>query len=176
MNIKKGICLTLICILSIGFIFFNSSQTSVESNARSLKIAGKVLEISEKNEKINTMLHAVIMNVAIIEKFDTTGFVDSKGVLNLIIRKCAHAFEFFILSLILCLTFEAFRILLRHIIVYSLFIILLSATFDEFFQLFILGRTSSVIDILIDLAGGVVGAIFFCIIRFILNRICAAKS
>ena len=172
MNIKKGICLSLICMLSIGFIFFNSSQTSVVSNERSLKIAEKIIEISEKNQTLNTILHEAVLNIAIIEKFNTTGFVDTTGMLNLIIRKCAHAFEFFILSLILCLTFETFGILLRHIAVYSLFVVLLSASFDEFYQLFILGRTSSVIDILIDFAGGILGVIVFGIIRSIINRTC----
>lgn len=164
MNAKKCICLSLICLLSISFIFFNSSQSSVESNARSYKFAQKMLVVTEKYPKINNDICTVTHYIAKIEKYDTSG-IDTAGMLNLIIRKCAHGFEFFILALILCLTFNVFELKLRNIIIYSLFLVLLSANCDEFFQMFVSGRTSTVTDVLIDFCGGIIACITFTIVK-----------
>ena len=57
-----------------------------------------------------------------------------------------------------------------NIVIYSLFIILLIATIDEFFQLFIQDRTSSVKDVLIDFTGGIIGNILFMIFSSHLKR------
>lgn len=167
MNIKKTICLSLICLLTIGFIFLNSSQSSVESNARSYRIAQKILVISEKHDGLNSVINTVAINLARIEKMDVTGFIEPVGILNLLIRKCAHAFEFFLLALILFLTFDTLNMKMKDIIIYSWFILLLSAVFDEFSQSFILGRTSSVVDVLIDFFGGILAAICFSLVKLI---------
>lgn len=175
MNFKKGLCLSLICLLSIGFIFFNSSQSSVESNARSYKFAEKMLVVTKEYPNIEKKVYTITHYIAKIEKYDTTG-ITTAGMLNLIIRKCAHGFEFFILALILCLTFDIFELKLRNITIYSLFLVLLSADCDEFFQMFVVGRTSTVTDVLIDFCGGVIACITFVVIKFLCNAIKKKRS
>ena len=144
MNKKKMlICLCVFCLL---FIFFNSSQVSTVSNARSKEVVNEVVSVISKTQ----LGQAIINHISLAE-------------LNLIIRKIAHAFEYFLLALAICITLDYYRIEDKNIIIYSLFIIILIATFDEFFQLFIQDRNSSVKDVLIDFSGGIIANILFFI-------------
>lgn len=142
---KKKI-LIFACILCALFIFFNSSQVSSVSNVRSRGVVdGIVTFISKAPFGTRILKHISLSD------------------LNLLVRKIAHGFEFFLLSMAICYTLDYFKIKDMNIVIYSLFIILLIATIDEFFQLFIQDRTSSVKDVLIDFAGGIIGNILFMI-------------
>lgn len=142
---KKNIMFCL-CVLCLLFIFFNSSQISSVSNARSREVMNYILSILSKTRTGQRLL----TNASVSD-------------LNLLIRKIAHAFEFFILTLILCYTLCCFKVENFNRWIYSLFIVLLIATLDEFFQLFIQDRTSSVKDVLIDFTGGIIANILFSI-------------
>lgn len=144
MNKKRIlICACIFCIL---FIFFNSSQVSSVSNVRSRGVVNDVvMVISKAPFGKNILKHISLQD------------------LNLIIRKIAHAFEFFLLTIAICFTLKYFKVKDINIIIYSLFMILLIATLDEFFQLFIQDRTSSVKDVLIDFTGGILANILFYI-------------
>ena len=82
-----------------------------------------------------------------------------------IFRKCAHGFEFFILAFIVSLIFVKTNVTRREAIIYTLFTVLLCAVFDEYFQMYIQGRSSSVGDVLIDFTGGIISVTIFNIIR-----------
>lgn len=138
---KKKV-LTIICVACIIFIFFNSSQEYSASNVRSMNI---VVAISKTRIGQFILSHISIQN------------------LDLIVRKVAHVFEFFLLGIILCNVLDYLKIEDKNIIIYSLFIILFIATLDEFFQLFIEDRTSSVKDVLIDFSGGIIANILYFI-------------
>ena len=83
--------------------------------------------------------------------------------LHVVVRKGAHLFEYAILGSLLYLLFKCFKQREHNCWIYALFLVLLCATIDEFFQSFV-GRTSSVRDVLIDFSGGIIG---MCVISFI---------
>ena len=91
-------------------------------------------------------------------------------VIHGIIRKLAHVTEYFILGLLL---FRAFRSGSRELRIlrwcfYSFLVIVLCAASDEFHQSFVDTRTASLIDVGIDMLGGVLAlgvSALWCISR-----------
>lgn len=141
---KNRFVLISICFLCFGFILFNSSQVSTVSNARSKNVANEVIKVASKIKGGQIL----VSKVNAIE-------------LNLIVRKIAHGFEYFLLGLVLCFTFTYFNVDDNNAIIYTLFIVLFVAVIDESFQLFIQNRTSSVVDVLIDFCGGIFANVLF---------------
>jgi VanZ family protein len=95
--------------------------------------------------------------------------------LEFAVRKCAHMFIYFILSINVMLflfTFQKMNMFLRLLI--SLLTCFLYACTDEFHQLFVSGRGSSFRDVLIDTSGAFFGLIasllIFCVIYTIYHR------
>ncbi len=76
--------------------------------------------------------------------------------LSYFVRKVAHFTEYFILGVLLFLTFRVFNVSLQNQGIYSLFLVLLCAVLDEYLQLFV-SRTSSVSDVVLDFCGGLIG-------------------
>ena len=76
--------------------------------------------------------------------------------LHVLVRKGAHLFEYAMLGSLLYLLFKCFKQREHNCWIYALFLVLLCATTDEFFQSFV-GRTSSVRDVLIDFSGAIMG-------------------
>ena len=95
--------------------------------------------------------------------------------LEFAIRKCAHMFIYFILSINVMLflfTFQKMNMFLRMFL--SILTCFLYACTDEFHQRFVMGRGSSFRDVLIDTSGAVFGLIaallIFCVIYTIYHR------
>ncbi|NFE95409.1 VanZ family protein [Clostridium botulinum] len=146
----KKIFYIILSLMCLGFIFFNSSQDGTESNIRSNTVI----------EKIATDINEDDINKPSILKTHI-----NRKQFNLLIRKCAHGFEFAILSILLFMSLNFFRLSKYNLIIYTLFIVLFSAVMDEFFQLFVPGRNSSVKDIVIDFIGGGIGVLIITIIN-----------
>lgn len=148
----------IFCIFWMVFIAYNTSQTGESSNNTSVSITEGIINKTQSviNNNINNS-----DSLAIIRN-------DSEFIikLNKYIRKFAHGFEFLVLALILFSTLKSFNIKNRDCIIYTLFIVLLYAVIDEYRQLYIPGRNSSVRDIVIDFIGGIVGVI---ILQFIIS-------
>lgn len=143
---KNKFVLIAICFLCFGFILFNSSQVSTVSNTRSREVVNEVIKVASKTKGGQILLSKV-----------------NETELNLIVRKIAHAFEFFLLGIVLCFTFRYFKIDYNNLLIYTLFTVLFVAVIDEFFQIFIQNRTSSVVDVLIDFGGGILANTLFFI-------------
>lgn len=143
---KNKFVLIAICFLCFGFILFNSSQVSTVSNTRSKEVVNDLIKVASKTKGGQILLSKV-----------------NETELNLIVRKIAHAFEFFLLGIVLCFTFRYFKIDDNNVLIYTLFIVLFVAVIDEFFQIFIQNRTSSVVDVLIDFGGGILANTLFFI-------------
>ena len=148
----------ILCIFWMGFIAYNTSQTGESSNNRSVSITEGIINKTQSviNNNVNNN-----DNSSIIRNDDY--FIKK---LNKYIRKFAHGFEFLVLSLIIFSTLKSFNLKNRECIIYTLFIVLLYAVIDEYRQLYIPGRTSSVRDVVIDFIGGIVGVI---ILQFIIS-------
>ena len=140
---KKLIYLFLVLTLLVsGFIFHNSLQSPDESNARSDKITGVAESI------IDFILGA-----------------DNEIDVNYIVRKTAHFLEFFVLGVCcagLCMVIQFYYG--KDWMPYSFFSVLLVAVMDEYIQSFT-GRTSSVSDVWIDLAGALCGIFAAIVLR-----------
>lgn len=143
---KNKFVLIAICFLCFGFILFNSSQISTVSNTRSREVVNNLIKAVSKTKAGEILLYKV-----------------NETELNLIVRKIAHAFEFFLLGIVLCFTFRYFKIDDNNLLIYTLFTVLFVAVIDEFFQIFIQNRTSSVVDVLIDFGGGILANTLFFI-------------
>lgn len=143
---KNKFVLIAICFLCFGFILFNSSQISTVSNTRSREVVNNLIKVVSKTKAGEILLYKV-----------------NETELNLIVRKIAHAFEFFLLGIVLCFTFRYFKIDDNNLLIYTLFTVLFVAVIDEFFKIFIQNRTSSVVDVLIDFGGGILANTLFFI-------------
>ena len=140
------IFLSILCLV---FIFFNSSQDGNISNIRSNNMIEKVIIDESTNDSNSNKFSDMHIN---------------RKEFNLVIRKFAHGFEFGILAIILFKSFSFFVLNKKNIIIYSLFLVLICAVGDEFFQLYIPGRNSSVKDIVIDFIGGIIGILIVNIV------------
>ena len=89
------------------------------------------------------------------------------------IRKSAHFFEYGLLAALLAIDFYLFKQSKINIVIYSLFITLMCAVADEFYQSFI-GRGSSVGDVMIDFSGAIFG--ITCVVTILTSRMFAGKT
>jgi len=86
------------------------------------------------------------------------------------IRKSAHFIEFFILEVFILLMISSFKIIDFKCFILSILFCLLYAISDEVHQLFVIGRSASIIDVLIDYTGSLFGSIFFMLFYYIYNE------
>ena len=128
-------------IITNAFIFFNSFQSSEESNSNSQKV----------QEVVEPVVQAVVGKEA---KVNMSSFV----------RKSAHIVEFALLGAF-CAAFVAiFKSLYKkNVLGYFLFYVLFSAVIDEYIQSFN-DRTSQVEDVLIDFSGALMGILVILLI------------
>lgn len=163
-DIIKKIVLILICIVWMGVLFYNSSNNGQVSNEKSNTILNDLRHINKKNNdksknSANSEKTKVSLKKKIKEVFKVPDNRQEK--LNMFIRKNAHAFEYFVLAILVAIAMFAFGLKGRGAIVYIMFICLLYAVTDEFHQAFVPGRTSLVSDVIIDFSGSIIGIIVF---------------
>lgn len=138
---KKSL-LMIFLVVWIMFIFFNSVQTGTQS--------------SEASGFFTTFFKAL---------FDKIGWDINWDNLSNLIRKSAHMLEFFVLALLFCFNFIA-QDPLKKTIEKALLCSVAVAIVDEMIQLFVEGRSGSIIDVAIDNVGTVLAlAVFYIIFR-----------
>ncbi len=153
---KFFLCLTVgwMC-----FVFYQGSREIGESYHNSDIIVNQVMELLEffKKKSVSPERNQGIISTEqkkeneapkVKEKFQKD--------VSYIIRKSAHFFEYGLLAALLAIDFYFFNQSRLNLVVYSLFITLLCAVGDEFYQSFI-GRGSNVRDIVIDFSGALFG-------------------
>ena len=128
---KRWILYIVLCLI-VFFIWDNSLQNGGTSDGFSLIFAKWIAPIANK-----------------------LGFYGNIWALNRIVRKLAHLTEFTILGGVL-------YVVLRHYIEYgtvvkTIGVGIVIASLDEFIQLFSLGRSSQLSDVLIDTVGIIIG-------------------
>lgn len=72
-----------------------------------------------------------------------------------IVRKGAHFIEYLILGILIYLVLSNFK--LNKVFLISIFLCFLYACSDEIHQLFIIGRTPKILDVIIDISGSILG-------------------
>jgi len=122
----------------IGVIFFLSSGQGASSQTSLI---------------IRPILEFLFPNAS----FETIGFYHG------IIRKCAHFVEYAVLGLLACRAFAASTTnsLGKYFPLLAVGLVLIVAASDEFNQSFNPDRTSSPIDVMIDLSGGITAALIY---------------
>lgn len=142
-------------ILTIGwmcFIFYQGSRQLSDSYHNSDVVVNKVVSLIENlYEKVNPNSSQEMIITS-----------QRRAKLAYLIRKSAHFFEYGALAALLIIVFYLLKQSSLNRVVYSLFITLLCAVMDEFYQSFI-NRGSRVQDIIIDFSGTLVGTIFVVI-------------
>ena len=128
---KRWILYIVLCLI-VFFIWDNSLQNGGTSDGFSLIFAKWIAPIANK-----------------------LGFYGNIWALNRIVRKLAHLTEFTILGGVL------YVVLRRYIeygtVVKTIVVGIVIASLDEFIQLFSLGRSSQLFDVLIDTVGIIIG-------------------
>ena len=128
---KRWILYIVLCLI-VFFIWDNSLQNGGTSDGFSLIFAEWLAPIADK-----------------------LGFYGNIWALNRIVRKLAHLTEFTILGGVL------YVVLRRYIeygtVVKTIVVCIVIASLDEFIQLFSLGRSSQLSDVLIDTVGIIIG-------------------
>lgn len=128
-------------------IFLLSAQPATDSNSLSTVITKKI-EVLVEN----------VTNIQLnIEDF------------NHIVRKAAHFTAYLILGILISIAFST-SIKNRKIQVKIMIICILYASSDEFHQLFVPGRGSSVIDVMIDTSGALIGILLYMLIIRIVRK------
>lgn len=144
-------------VLWLGFIWHNSAENgseTVESSNGVTQIAAKIIvpgygDMSEEQK------------IAVIEKISPP------------VRSLAHAFEFFVLALLIgafIYTFSFKGVFATQILI-TLGACVLCACLDEFHQYFVPGRTADVLDVLVDTAGAFVGCGILIAAAFVNNKL-----
>ena len=128
---KRWILYIVLCLI-VFFIWDNSLQNGGTSDGFSLIFAEWLAPIADK-----------------------LGFYGNIWALNRIIRKLAHLTEFTILGGVLYVVLR--RYIEYGIVVKTIGVGIVIASLDEFIQLFSLGRSSQLSDVLIDTIGIIIG-------------------
>lgn len=146
---------TLIILLVVGFIFYNSSQIGSASGAFS--------------QTATTWLNGILGRLGIDYQLS-----------HLAVRKLGHLAEFCLLGFWLMLGLRVYTRRTVAFVAWPLLIGLGIAVCDEFLQAFVPGRTSSVTDVAIDFAGVVLGlcvaAVFMAIVGAIWRHLRRPKA
>lgn len=140
---KKKIPLFLL-VIWISFIFFNSLQPGNISGANSGRIVNRIVKVLD------------IFNIQI-----------EYNKLSIIVRKGAHIFEFMILAILfyfVLINFSTF-----HQLFLSFILSISIAVIDETIQLFVSGRSGSIIDVGIDSIGVLIG-LLICLLWTYMNK------
>ena len=128
---KKYISLIVLTLWMI-FIFIMSHTSSIDSSNQS----GFIVNF------INNILH-----------------IDDVELLETLIRKSAHLFEYFVLGILMINCLRKYNIK-NHILI-SIILCFTYACTDEIHQLFIPGRDGNIKDVIIDTLGSFIGIITY---------------
>ena len=143
-------------------IYYLSSMDSELSNTKSKDTINTVVESSVvvTNKDISKDNLNIIVNV-----------------LNKPLRKCMHSFVFFVLVILFINAFNNSNIRNYKCYLFSIVLSFIYACFDEFHQLYVIGRTGQLMDIGIDMIGVLIGVLVIYIYRlFVKVRILGKNS
>ncbi|GCD12440.1 VanZ family protein [Clostridium tagluense] len=140
---RKTIAKVLLCVIWLCVIFYNGTRQG---------------EISQKTSKEVIKVASEVMKIP-------AASIDAAGVkfsdINYYVRKNAHFFQYFILSIFLCSVVRKIKLYKTSEIFLLLFLLLLFPVLDEFIQKYVPGRTSNVLDIIIDFSGGILAMLIY---------------
>ncbi len=145
------IIFAFLTVLWLCFIWYNSAKTGNLSANSSEGVTA-------------TIANVIVKDFADMEESQKTQIIEK---IHPVIRELAHAFEFFVLAVLVGLFVITYKI--GKIYVYAAIVLgfcLLSACADEFHQYFVEGRTADILDVLVDGAGTLVATVIMTVIYY----------
>lgn len=138
----KKMIIYILLILWMSLIFFFSHQPAVDSDKVSGGIIDKIIHIVEiiSSHEFNDNELEVISNYLIFP-----------------VRKLAHFTLYFVLGILFYNVVGLYNIDNKKILYISLLFCIIYACSDEIHQLFVLGRSGELRDVLIDTLGSILG-------------------
>lgn len=148
----KKIILHILLILWISLIFFFSHQPAIDSDKASNGVIVKIIHTVEiiSNHEFNDNELEIISNYLIFP-----------------VRKLAHFTLYFILGILVYNVVMLYNIDNKKIFLISILFCIIYACSDEIHQLFVIGRSGELRDVLIDTIGSLLGIL---IVSKIINR------
>ena len=150
----------ILSIVCTYFIFYQGIQVTEASLAKSDAIVTQIMNVIDWWEDNFSKKEAAPTPSAVETSNPTPPSIDPKvklqQTLSYVVRKAAHVIEYFTLGILFYLAFRTLNVSVINQGIYALFLLLLCAVLDEYFQSFV-ARTSSVSDVLLDFSGGLVG-------------------
>ena len=142
---KKKIILWLLVISWMGLIFYFSSKNSEESTNQSQGLINKtnIVELYKEKENDEEPLEMV----------------------DRVFRKIAHAFEYSVLAVLVCLALKEYNISIKVLLLLAILICFVYSCTDELHQLYVPGRSGDIRDVFIDNIGAAVGYLSFVLVR-----------
>ena len=138
------IILIIICLVSI---FMFSSDTGSSSSRKSDSLIIRVIE-TVKGKHLNSLLRKKYIDTYVV-----------------FVRKSAHFTIYFLLGVFVLSLLKEYKILSFKLVFISTFLVFLYACSDEIHQLFVVGRSGEVFDVLLDSFGGFCDSCFYYLIR-----------
>lgn len=82
---------------------------------------------------------------------------DGNQVIGFFVRKAAHLFEYLVLGILIMLFINTFSLNNKYQLMIAIIFCVLYALSDEFHQTFVSGRFGTLVDVLIDSGGSLLG-------------------
>lgn len=127
----------------LAFIYYMSSRNAFDSNVYNVEL------IKLLNNRYGVDLYGLY----------GSGYVDFA------VRKLGHFFEFLLLSCALYFVLSAFKV--RKATIFTIIFCLFFGMLDEFHQLFVQGRSSSMVDMAIDSMGSITAVSVISLLKII---------
>lgn len=179
--------MAILVILWFILLYYFSSQNGVESSKLSRKVVENILEIKDETEskikKIKTKICKLInkdiqndTNYVIINSTENIETISDERILRWekVLRKLAHFGIFtlggFLIYLFLVSLEDKLEYSERRLL-FSIFIGIVVAIFDEFHQKFSVGRSPELRDVFIDSCGTTTGSLIAIVTVWFLVRI-----
>ena len=141
---KKKIFLWILVISWMALIFYFSAQNAESSTNQSRAIVDKTIVVDKYSE-----------NKSEEEKEELRESIDR------VLRKVAHASVFFVLAILVWFLVKEYTLDIKKILLIGIIICFLYSCSDEIHQLYVIGRSGEVRDVIIDNIGACFGYLVF---------------
>lgn len=139
----KKILIWILVLSWMGVIFYFSSANAEKSTSQSRAVIDKTIIVDNYENKTSEEKELLISRT------------------DAVFRKIAHALEFFVLGLLVCFLIKEYTLDIKKIIIISAIICFLYACSDEVHQLYVIGRSGEIKDVIIDNIGAIFGYLLF---------------
>ena len=146
MKNKKVLILLLVFIWMV-VIFNFSNKNTYESNSDSKKMTYSIFH--------NALIITNKLNITNVNT--NVKALELTNKYNIVTRKIAHASVYLVLGIIIYKFLETLNKENMNIYIISALCCMIYAISDEIHQIFVIGRTSSIIDVFIDMLGCIIG-------------------